>query len=106
LLRLEYLLPVSVAWTLLFAEPVVSHLFVLNLFAAKSEMSASVRPRVPQLRIEVGIADVLRTVNPAAEILFVSARTGEDVGSWCDWLRLTGRGAARARGPARRRAPR
>ena len=29
----------------------------------------------------------LRKVNPAAEILFVSARTGEGVDAWCDWLR-------------------
>ena len=29
----------------------------------------------------------LRTVNPAAEVLFASARTGEGVGAWCDWLR-------------------
>jgi len=29
----------------------------------------------------------LRQVNPAAEILFVSARTGEGVDPWCDWLR-------------------
>jgi hydrogenase nickel incorporation protein HypB len=29
----------------------------------------------------------LRKVNPAAEILFASARTGDGVDSWCDWLR-------------------
>lgn len=29
----------------------------------------------------------LRAVNPRAEILQVSARTGEGVGAWCDWLR-------------------
>jgi hydrogenase nickel incorporation protein HypB len=29
----------------------------------------------------------LRKVNPAVEILFVSARTGEGVDPWCDWLR-------------------
>lgn len=29
----------------------------------------------------------LRKVNPAAEVLLVSARTGEGVDAWCDWLR-------------------
>jgi hydrogenase nickel incorporation protein HypB len=29
----------------------------------------------------------LRQVNPAAEIIRVSARTGEGVDDWCDWLR-------------------
>jgi hydrogenase nickel incorporation protein HypB len=29
----------------------------------------------------------LRAVNPAADVLFVSARTGDGVGAWCDWLR-------------------
>jgi hydrogenase nickel incorporation protein HypB len=29
----------------------------------------------------------LRKVNPAAEVLPVSARTGEGVAAWCDWLR-------------------
>jgi len=31
----------------------------------------------------------LRTVNPEAEVLPVSARTGEGVTAWCDWLRQT-----------------
>ena len=29
----------------------------------------------------------LRAVNPAAPVLHVSARTGEGIGEWCDWLR-------------------
>jgi hydrogenase nickel incorporation protein HypB len=29
----------------------------------------------------------LRSVNPAASVLQVSARTGEGVDAWCDWLR-------------------
>jgi hydrogenase nickel incorporation protein HypB len=29
----------------------------------------------------------LHKVSPAAEVLMVSARTGEGVGAWCDWLR-------------------
>ena len=29
----------------------------------------------------------LRKVSPAAEVLMVSARTGEGVDAWCDWLR-------------------
>ena len=29
----------------------------------------------------------LRKVNPAAEVMLVSARTGEGVDAWCDWLR-------------------
>jgi len=28
-------------------------------------------------------------VNPEAEVLPVSARTGEGVTAWCDWLRQT-----------------
>jgi hydrogenase nickel incorporation protein HypB len=34
-----------------------------------------------------GFVGNLRKVNPAADVLFVSARTGEGVGAWCDWLR-------------------
>ncbi|HEX4088019.1 MAG TPA: hydrogenase nickel incorporation protein HypB [Trebonia sp.] len=34
-----------------------------------------------------GFTGNLRKVNPAADVLFVSARTGEGVGAWCDWLR-------------------
>ena len=33
-----------------------------------------------------GFLGNLRTVNPAAEVLLVSARTGEGVAAWCDWL--------------------
>ncbi|HKS89945.1 MAG TPA: hydrogenase nickel incorporation protein HypB [Stellaceae bacterium] len=29
----------------------------------------------------------LRRANPAAEVLAVSARSGEGLGAWCDWLR-------------------
>src|SRR5580700_8493120 len=34
-----------------------------------------------------GFVGNLRKVNPAAEVMLVSARTGEGVGAWCDWLR-------------------
>src|ERR1700722_11632383 len=34
-----------------------------------------------------GFVGNLREVTPASEFLFVSARTGEGVGAWCDWLR-------------------
>jgi hydrogenase nickel incorporation protein HypB len=34
-----------------------------------------------------GFLDSLRKVNPAAEVMLVSARTGEGVDAWCDWLR-------------------
>jgi hydrogenase nickel incorporation protein HypB len=34
-----------------------------------------------------GFRDNLRKVNPAAEVMLVSARTGESVDAWCDWLR-------------------
>jgi hydrogenase nickel incorporation protein HypB len=34
-----------------------------------------------------GFLGNLRRVNPAAEVLPVSARTGEGVDAWCDWLR-------------------
>lgn len=29
----------------------------------------------------------LRKVNPGTEVLFASARTGEGIDAWCDWLR-------------------
>jgi hydrogenase nickel incorporation protein HypB len=29
----------------------------------------------------------LRKVNPAATVMPVSARTGDGVDAWCDWLR-------------------
>ena len=34
-----------------------------------------------------GFRDNLRKVNPAAEVMLVSARTGEGIDGWCDWLR-------------------
>ena len=34
-----------------------------------------------------GFVANLRKVNPAAELIFASARTGEGVDTWCDWLR-------------------
>jgi hydrogenase nickel incorporation protein HypB len=34
-----------------------------------------------------GFLDNLRKVNPAAEVMLVSARTGEGIDAWCDWLR-------------------
>jgi hydrogenase nickel incorporation protein HypB len=37
-----------------------------------------------------GFLDNLRKVNPAAEVMLVSARTGEGVDAWCDWLRALG----------------
>ena len=36
-----------------------------------------------------GFLGNLRKVNPEAEVLRVSARTGEGVTAWCDWLRRT-----------------
>jgi hydrogenase nickel incorporation protein HypB len=38
----------------------------------------------------------LRAVNPAASVLQVSARTGDGVDAWCDWLRARLAGARRA----------
>jgi hydrogenase nickel incorporation protein HypB len=34
-----------------------------------------------------GFLGNLRKVNPAAEVMLVSARTGDGVDAWCDWLR-------------------
>jgi hydrogenase nickel incorporation protein HypB len=34
-----------------------------------------------------GFVDNLRKVNPAADLIFASARTGEGIDAWCDWLR-------------------
>ena len=36
-----------------------------------------------------GFLGNLRKVNPEAEVLPVSARTGEGVAAWCDWLQHT-----------------
>ncbi|HEY3905041.1 MAG TPA: hydrogenase nickel incorporation protein HypB [Streptosporangiaceae bacterium] len=43
----------------------------------------------------------VRRLNPAAELLTVSARTGEGMAAWCEWLRL----AARPTHPARPDSP-
>ncbi len=43
---------------------------------------------LPYLGFDMGgFLDNLRKVNPAAEVMLVSARTGEGVDAWCDWLR-------------------
>jgi hydrogenase nickel incorporation protein HypB len=34
-----------------------------------------------------GFLGNLKKVNPAARVLHMSARTGEGVPAWCDWLR-------------------
>jgi hydrogenase nickel incorporation protein HypB len=34
-----------------------------------------------------GFLASLRAVNPRAQILQASARTGEGVDAWCDWVR-------------------
>jgi hydrogenase nickel incorporation protein HypB len=34
-----------------------------------------------------GFLGNLRKVNPAAEVMLLSARTGAGIGAWCDWLR-------------------
>jgi hydrogenase nickel incorporation protein HypB len=46
-----------------------------------------------------GFAANLKQVNPAARVLHVSARTGEGVPAWCEWLRarLKDRGQAAGR---------
>jgi hydrogenase nickel incorporation protein HypB len=36
-------------------------------------------------------ASDLRRLSPRAELLTVSARTGEGITAWCDWLRVAGR---------------
>jgi hydrogenase nickel incorporation protein HypB len=43
---------------------------------------------LPYLGFDMGgFLDNLRKVNPAAQVMLVSARTGEGVDAWCDWLR-------------------
>jgi hydrogenase nickel incorporation protein HypB len=43
---------------------------------------------LPHLDFDLdGFVGNLRRVNPAADVLFVSARTGDGVDAWCDWLR-------------------
>ena len=43
---------------------------------------------LPYLGFDLGgFVDNLRKVNPAADLIFASARTGEGVDAWCDWLR-------------------
>ena len=48
-----------------------------------------VRAMVPYLDFDMDrfLSD-LRAVNPAASVLQISARTGEGVDAWCDWLRV------------------
>jgi hydrogenase nickel incorporation protein HypB len=42
---------------------------------------------LPHLDLDLDLLlDNVRAVNPAAEVLLMSARTGEGVGPWCDWL--------------------
>ena len=33
------------------------------------------------------VVERIKRLNPKAEIFFISARTGEGVDAWCDWLR-------------------
>ena len=43
---------------------------------------------LPHLGFDMdGFLGNLRKVNPAAEVMLLSARTGEGVDAWCDWLR-------------------
>jgi hydrogenase nickel incorporation protein HypB len=43
---------------------------------------------LPHLGFDMdGFLDNLRKVNPAAEVMLMSARTGEGIDAWCDWLR-------------------
>ncbi|MGD0703378.1 MAG: hydrogenase nickel incorporation protein HypB [Trebonia sp.] len=43
---------------------------------------------LPHLGFDLdGFLGNLRKVNPGADLIFASARTGEGVGDWCDWLR-------------------
>jgi hydrogenase nickel incorporation protein HypB len=43
---------------------------------------------LPHLGFDLnGFLDNLRKVNPGADLIFASARTGEGVDAWCDWLR-------------------
>jgi hydrogenase nickel incorporation protein HypB len=52
---------------------------------------------LPHLGFDMdGFLDNLRKVNPAAEVMFVSARTGEGIDAWCAWLRTLVRPAASA----------
>jgi hydrogenase nickel incorporation protein HypB len=42
---------------------------------------------LPHLEFDVdGFVDNLRAVNPRAALLPISARTGEGVDRWCEWL--------------------
>jgi hydrogenase nickel incorporation protein HypB len=43
---------------------------------------------LPHLDFDLdGFVGNLRAVNPSAEVLFASARTGDGIDAWCDWLR-------------------
>jgi hydrogenase nickel incorporation protein HypB len=43
---------------------------------------------LPHLEFDLdGFLGNLRKVNPAADVIFASARTGDGVDAWCDWLR-------------------
>ena len=46
---------------------------------------------LPHLDVDLDVLLAnIRGVNPSAEMILASARTGEGVGAWCDWLTATG----------------
>ncbi len=66
-----------------------------DMFAASSLMLLNKVDLLPYLAFDVGRAiDYARRVNPAIEVLQVSATTGAGFDAWLDWIR---RGAAAAR---------
>ena len=59
-----------------------------DMFAAASLMLLNKTDLLPHLDFDVAMAlDYARRVNPRIGVLQVSARTGEGMGAWLDWIR-------------------
>jgi hydrogenase nickel incorporation protein HypB len=72
-----------------------------DMFAAASLMILNKCDLLPYLQFDVALCEAnARRVNPAIEVLRVSATTGEGLGSWLAWVRDGARAASQARAVA------
>jgi hydrogenase nickel incorporation protein HypB len=72
-----------------------------DMFAAASLMILNKCDLLPYLKFDVALCEAnARRVNPAIEVLRVSATTGEGLGGWLAWVRAGARAASEARAVA------
>jgi hydrogenase nickel incorporation protein HypB len=72
-----------------------------DMFAAASLMILNKCDLLPYLQFDVALCEAnARRVNPAIEVLRVSATTGEGLEGWLAWLRAGARAASQARAVA------